>query len=130
MKVMIIDDSLTIRSRIVKILLYLPEIESILQCKGIQEARESQLQFRPDVIITEFFLLTPEAIQFFQDLKAKWPGVKLIVLTDDMYEPFRQKCQQAGADRVLHKLHDFEKLPAALGNTDLTDTTARQILAG
>jgi len=117
MKILIIDDSLAIRNRIVKSLLTLPEVESILQCKRIPEAETIIAQSKPDVIITEFFLLTQEAIAVLRRAKQSCPALKLIILTDDTYGPFLQKCREAGADHVMHKLHEFEVLPTLISRS-------------
>jgi len=121
MNVLIIDDSLAIRSRIVKSLLDVETIESILQCKSIPEAQNIFARFQPDVIITEFFLLNSDAVTMLQNMKHEKQSLKIIILTDDMYEPFLIKCKKAGATHILHKLHEFEKLPLILNGTYRSD---------
>ncbi len=117
MNVLIIDDSLAIRSRIVKSLLDVEAIEAILQCKSMPEAQKIFTQFQPDVIITEFFQLSSDAVTMLQNMKQEKQSLKIIILTDDMYEPFLIKCKKAGATHILHKLHEFEKLPLILNGT-------------
>ncbi len=118
MKVFVVDNSAVIRQRVKRMLADIPEIQVIGEAEAAQDATETILRQKPDVILLDIHLLDGNSIDVLQNLKRTQPAPAVIILTDYPYPQYRQMCLEAGADFFFDKSTEFELVVPALEQLD------------
>jgi DNA-binding NarL/FixJ family response regulator len=77
-----------------------------------QEALSLVEECRPDLILMDARMPVMDGLEATQLIKARWPEVKVVILT--MYPAYRAEALAAGADAVLVKGCPPEKLLDAI----------------
>jgi DNA-binding NarL/FixJ family response regulator len=114
LKVFIVDDSVTVRERLVAMVSALPEITVVGQAQDAPEAMNGIRRTRPDVVILDIRMPGRNGIDVLRRLKQMRPAPKVIMLTNYAYQQYRKKCEQAGADFFFDKSTEFDQIPQAL----------------
>jgi two-component system response regulator DevR len=109
-QVLIVDDSEQIRQRLVTLLAESAQIRIVGQAGNSLEALEAMRRLKPDTVILDIRLPGTSGIELLKQIKAKYPEMKVIMLTNFDYALYRQQCQQLGADHFLNKTLEFEKI--------------------
>jgi DNA-binding NarL/FixJ family response regulator len=109
-QVMIIDDSLQIRERIVALLAESAQISVIGQADSGRDALDLVQRLRPDAVILDIRLPDQSGVELLKTFKARYPEMTVIMLTNLDDDRYRQQCRHLGADRFLSKTMEFEKL--------------------
>lgn len=78
-RVLVVEDSLTIRKAIVEILAHDPELEVVGQTRDGKEAIELTARLRPDVITMDMMLYDMSGLEATQQIMAKFPTPILVV---------------------------------------------------
>lgn len=74
---------------------------------------------RPDTVIVDIRMPGSSGIELLKQIKARYPEMKVIMLTNCDYSTYRRQCRQLGADHFLNKTLEFEKiLDTILNDTD------------
>lgn len=108
--VLIVDDSEQIRERLVVLLAESDQIRIVGQAGNRKEAMEALQQKAPDTVILDIRLPGGSGIELLKEIKAGYPEVAVIMLTNYDYEKYRQQCKRLGADYFLNKTLEFEKI--------------------
>ncbi len=108
--VLVVDDSPQIRERVLALLAESTQIRIVGQAADEQEALQIMGRQRPDTVILDIGLAGSSGIDLLKEIKALYPKVKVIMLTNFDSVTYRQKCQQLGADGFLNKSLEFEKV--------------------
>jgi DNA-binding NarL/FixJ family response regulator len=117
-KVVIVDDSPLIASRLSQQLSAFPLIE----IKGVATNIAGALQMievnKPDVVILDIYLKedapASSGITLLSTLRQLYPQLQVIMLTNLSGEAYSNKCKELGANFFLDKSSDFEKIPELL----------------
>jgi len=109
-QVLIVDDSEQIRQRLVTLLAESTQIRIVGQAGNSLEALEAVQRLKPDTVILDIRLPGTSGIELLKEIKAKYPEMKVIMLTNFDYAQYRRQCQQLGADHFLNKTLEFEKI--------------------
>src|SRR5947207_12188372 len=96
MKILIADDSLVVRDRLVTLLTELHGIEVVGQAKDAMEARSLAAELRPDVAILDVRMPKGSGADVVRDIKKLNPTPKVIVLTNYPH-PENRKSASIGA---------------------------------
>ena len=111
MRVMIVDDSEILRSRLVEMLSEIKGIEVVAEAKDSKEAIEAIKTHHPDVVIMDIRMPGNDGIVVIEKIKkGKRNKPKIIVFTNYPYLQYRKRCMDAGADFFFYKALEFEKL--------------------
>jgi DNA-binding NarL/FixJ family response regulator len=113
-KILIADDSLVVRDRLVTLLADVDGIEVVAQAKDAMEASSLAAEFRPDVAILDFRMPNGSGADVVRDIKKLNPTPKVIVLTNYPHPENRKKCIERGADYFFDKSTEFKKVVAVL----------------
>jgi DNA-binding NarL/FixJ family response regulator len=114
MKVLIADDSIVVRDRLVTLLTELHGVEVVGQAKDAVEARNLAEELRPDVAIVDVRMPKGSGADVVRDIKKLNPTPKVIVLTNYPHPENRKKCIERGADYFFDKSTEFKKVMSVL----------------
>jgi DNA-binding NarL/FixJ family response regulator len=113
-KILIADDSLVVRDRLVTLLTDVHGIEVVGQAKDAMEARSLAAELRPDVAILDIRMPNGSGADVLRDIKKLNPTPKVIILTNYPHPENRKKCIDRGADHFFDKSTEFKKVVAVL----------------
>ena len=114
MKILIADDSLVVRDRLVTLLTDVDGIEVVGQAKDAIEAKSLAAELRPHVAILDIRMPNGSGADVVRDIKQLSPTPKVIVLTNYPHPENRKKCIERGADYFFDKSTEFKKVVAVL----------------
>lgn len=115
LKVIIADDSLVVRERLLTMLDELAGVEVVGQMENVAEVIIRAIQkFQPDVVILDIHMLAGSGIDTLRTIKQDKVGPLVIILASYPYSVYRQRCLQAGADFFLDKSAEFDQIPVLL----------------
>jgi DNA-binding NarL/FixJ family response regulator len=109
--VLIIDDSYLIIERLTDMLSELENIGEVLHALSASDATEIIESRTPDIILLDINLPDTNGVEFLRIIKDKYPGIIVIMLTNQANDYYRQLCLKLGADYFADKSKDFELLP-------------------
>ncbi len=112
MRVLVVDDSSEIRSRLVSLLEELGQVERVLEAGSVAEAQRLLPQSNADLVVVDMRLPDGDGLTVLQAAKRQRPAPAVVVLTNYPYDELRVACFAAGADRFLDKRTEFDRLPA------------------
>lgn len=113
-EVLIVDDSEQIRQRIVALLAESGQIRIVGQAGNSLEALDALQRLKPDTVILDIRLPGASGIELLKEIKASYPQMKVIMLTNFDFDLYRRQCRQLGADHFLNKTLEFEKIVDAI----------------
>jgi DNA-binding NarL/FixJ family response regulator len=122
-RVLIVDDSEKIRERLVTLLSEESQIRVVGQAGNGCEAMDAIQHLQPDTVILDIRLPGKSGIELLKEIKTRYPGVKVIMLTNFSNAQYRRQCRQLGADHFLNKTLEFEKVIDAILGTQTVDVS-------
>lgn len=114
MKILIADDSIELRERLVKMLSGLSEIEVIGQAKDTAEAIEFISSLQPDSVILDIRMPGGSGIDVLKKIKKDYPLIRIIMCTNYHTTQYRKRCLDLGADFFFDKSTEFDEIPNIL----------------
>jgi DNA-binding NarL/FixJ family response regulator len=101
MQVLIVDDQPRARQSLKALLTTWPRVEEIREAASGQEAVHLVEEAQPDVVLMDVRMPEMDGVEATRLIKARWPQVKVIVLS--MYADYRTEALAAGADAFVSK---------------------------
>jgi len=115
LKVLVVDDSSMICSRLTESLQLVPGIELVGEVYDGGEAIQAIKEIRPDVVILDIRLPgTVNGLGVLEEVKRTPPTPSVIMLTNYPYLQYRQKAMSLGADYFFNKSNEFSKVVEVL----------------
>ena len=108
--VYIVDDSPSIRSRLVEMLAAMPDVNLAGQAASAGDAVDGILLTRPDSVLLDLNLSGRSGIEVLRAVHKREPGIVFVVLTNHAEPPYRRACSIAGAAYFLDKSTEFERV--------------------
>lgn len=102
-RVMIVDDHPLAQAGARHFLNALPDIELVGEARSGQEALEVCAQVRPDVVLMDVAMPEMDGVAATQALKARFPAVRVVMLTSYGEGDMVQRALKAGASGYLLK---------------------------
>ena len=103
MKVIIVDDSNLLHTRLTNALKKV-DVNMIISGAGsCKEALDMFLQFEPDTVILDIALPDGSGINLLQQFKKQVLAVHIIMLTNYPTDEFKKNCMELGADSFFDK---------------------------
>src|SRR5262245_3875733 len=115
-KVLIADDSVIVRERLVDMLSELEGIQLVGQAEDALEARSLAQKHRPDVAILDVRMPGGSGVDVLHEIKKRTPDTTVIMLTAYPHMDIRSKCVEGGADFFLEKSTEFGRVLAILSD--------------
>jgi CheY-like chemotaxis protein len=113
-QVLIVDDSEQIRERLAAMLAESTRIRIVGQAGDGHEALNAMERLRPDTVILDIRLPGSSGIDVLKQIKARYPQMQVIMLTNYDQAMYRRQCRLLGADHFLNKTLEFDKIVAAI----------------
>lgn len=110
-EVFIVDDSLSIRTRLVQLLASMRGVSVVGEAGSASEAVAGILAARPDSVLLDLNLMGSTGLEVMRKVRPEAPEVVFIVLTNHSEPQYRAACMDAGARYFLDKSCDLDKVP-------------------
>lgn len=114
MRILIADDSIVVRERLIGLLSDIQGLEVIGQAGDAAEARGLAERLKPDVAILDLRMPNGSGADVLQYIKRLDPAPKVIMLTNYPHPENRKKCIDRGADYFFDKSTEFKKVVSVL----------------
>ncbi len=111
MKILIVDSSLIINSRLKALILEAHNQVIIYQAKSYKEAIQLYTEKTPDVVILDIELPGNKSVHLLKEIKTANEKSVVIILYMEINALTKFQYTIAGADFFLDKYHEFEKIP-------------------
>jgi DNA-binding NarL/FixJ family response regulator len=112
--VLVVDDSLTVRDRVVRLVKEVKGVEVVGEAESARQAIAAIREARPQIVILDLYMPGESGLVVLETFRAEAERPKFIVFTNYASAQYRRKCLDAGAAYVLDKSNDFEHLPEAV----------------
>src|SRR5262245_56141223 len=110
LRVLIVDDSLTLRQRMAEMLARIDGLEIAGEAGGVEQARLAIRELQPDVIILDLQMGDGNGMEIMRETKLLLPSIRIIVFTNHPELQYRQRCLDLGADYFFCKSTDARSL--------------------
>jgi len=111
MRVLIVDDSKIVCDGLQQMLINIANVEIVGQDHNAEDAIASISESKPDAVILDIRLPGLSGIDVLKDIRAKKLPIRVIMLTNYPYPPYRKKCKELGADYFFDKVAEIEMIP-------------------
>lgn len=108
--VFIVEDSASIRSRLVEMLSDLQGVKVVGEAESPAEAAAAILETLPDLVILDFQLHGGTGVDVMRAVLPVLPDVAFLVLTNHPNPQYRRICMGAGARWFFDKSTEFGKI--------------------
>ena len=112
--VFLVEDSASIRERLVRLLESVPGAQVIGQAGDADEAIAAILAARPDVVLLDVQLEQSSGFDVLRAVGKAAPAIAFFILTNHPHEGYRENAMRLGARGFYDKSSEFEKLRDAL----------------
>jgi len=110
MKIVIVDDSDLLRSRMIESLKDLPGVEVVGEAKNGIEALKIIKEMQPDFILLDLNMPELNGFGVMKMLKDNHNNTKICIFTHFSYPQYKEKSFEAGADYFFDKGQDFQEI--------------------
>ena len=114
LKLLIVDDSVIIGSRLRALLMPFENISIIGHAENFKEASAIIDTMHPDVILLDIEMPDKSGIDLLTEIRLMHSQAKVIMCTNYVNPYSKNLCLQLGADYFLDKSNEFEKIPSLL----------------
>jgi two-component system, NarL family, response regulator DevR len=114
MKVFIVEDFPQTRQELVELLAAVDGFEVVGQAGTVQEALFSMEAAAPEAVVLDISLPDGSGVEVLKYVRRRGWALRVVVLTGNLYEALRVKCEQLGATAVLHKINGLAQAREAL----------------
>jgi CheY-like chemotaxis protein len=111
-RVLIVDDLPRTRQSLCALLATWPRLASIQEAPSAEQALDLIEVACPDIVLMDVRMPGMDGLEATRRIKARWPRVKVIVLS--LYAEYSQDATAAGADAFVCKCEPPGRLIAAL----------------
>jgi len=99
LKVLIVDDSKTLRERLVEMLSPILGVETAGEAETVREARAAVRELMPDLIVLDLQLPDGSGIEVLRETKQNFPQTQIIVFTNQPDAQYRRRCVALGKEK-------------------------------
>ncbi len=120
-KLFVVEDSPSIRSRLVELLGEIEGASIVGEAATPDEAVAGILRTKPDCVVLDFQLIDGTGVDVLRAVHPDSPQIAFVVLTNHPTAQHRRACMEAGASFFLDKSKEFGKLKQVVGQCMLTE---------
>jgi two-component system, OmpR family, response regulator len=108
--VFLVEDSASIRERLVRLLESVPGAQVVGQAGDADEAIAAILAARPDVVLLDVQLEQSSGFEVLRAVHSLEPRIAFYMLSNFATEPYRRHAERLGARGFFDKSTDFDRL--------------------
>lgn len=109
-QVFIVDDSLSIRTRLSEMLATMGDVAIVGEAGSAPDAVHGILQTRPHSVLLDLNLCGRSGIEVLRVVHKQAPEIIFVVLTNHSEPQYRRACTLAGASYFLDKSTEFDRV--------------------
>lgn len=109
-QVFIVDDSLSIRTRLAEMLATMGDVAIVGEAGSAPDAVHGILQTRPHSVLLDLNLSGRSGIEVLRVVHKQAPEIVFVVLTNHSEPQYRRACSLAGAAYFLDKSTEFDRV--------------------
>lgn len=109
-RVFIVEDSASIRSRLVELLGEIDGVCVVGEAETPADAVTGIQQTKPHCVVLDYQLNGGTGVDVLRAVHPGSPEIAFVVLTNHPNSQYRRVCMEAGADRFLDKSTEFGKI--------------------
>jgi DNA-binding NarL/FixJ family response regulator len=106
--VFIVDDSDSIRQRLIAMLGSMADVAVVGEARSAAEAIDGILATNPDSVLLDLNLGTSSGMEVLSTVRRQLPIVEFVVLSNHSEPQYRRACAKAGARYFLDKSTEFD----------------------
>jgi DNA-binding NarL/FixJ family response regulator len=110
MKIVIADDSILLRDRIISLLNSINNISIVYEAKNGADALQLIIEKEPDLAILDIRMPGMNGLEVLKKIREYKLIVKVCILTNYTYPQYKKRCMEEGADYFFSKTEDFEDI--------------------
>ncbi len=114
MRVVVVDDSIMVRERLVKMFSEIPAVAVVGEAGNSLEALNIIEDKKPDVVVLDIKMPGDSGVEVLKRVKKKNSSIITIMLTNYPKEQFKEKCLGYGADYFFDKSEEYPKVTEVL----------------
>lgn len=132
-RLLLVDDHAVVRDGIGLWISQLPDLEVCGTANQTREAVDAVERLQPDLVITDIGMPGRDGLELVKDLKARWPGLPVLVFSVHDEALYAGRALRAGARGYCSKNAGPEALVTAIrnifmGRMAFSETTTTQLL--
>jgi DNA-binding NarL/FixJ family response regulator len=108
--VLVVDDSKSVRDRLVAMLAEIAGVQEVLQADGGELALSILAARAPRVVVLDIHMPGPSGLDVLPVMKARPSAPVVILLTNHPTEHHRRQAMELGADHFFDKSRDFSSV--------------------
>lgn len=123
MKILIVDDSIQIRSLIKKMLKNSSRNFDLLECSDGEEALQINKTHKPELVLMDIMMQKLDGLTACKKITEDFPKTKVIIITQLSEDEYREEAFNSGAIEFLNKenLHQLPEIIKRIFNRGETD---------
>jgi DNA-binding NarL/FixJ family response regulator len=134
-KILIVEDHTLLRAGLRALLSQDPEIEIAGESEDGREAVRAIGTVNPDLVLMDLSMPRTNGIDAIREIKRRYPGVRILVLTVHKADEYIHESLKAGADGYILKDATHDELRTAIhtvlrGKTYLSPDISGQVISG
>ena len=114
MRVVVVDDSIIVRERLIKMFSDLPSLAIVGEAGNSFEAINIIEGKKPDVVVLDIKMPGDSGVEVLRRVKKKNSSIIAIVLTNYPLGQYKEKCFEYGADYFFDKSQEYLKVTEVL----------------
>jgi DNA-binding NarL/FixJ family response regulator len=114
MKVVVVDDSIIVRERLIKMFSDIPSLTVIGEAGNSFEALNIIEEKHPDVVVLDIKIPGESGVEVLRKIKNRNQSVIVIMLTNYPIAQYRTRCFKYGTDYFFNKSEDYFKVAEVL----------------
>jgi DNA-binding NarL/FixJ family response regulator len=122
MKVFLVENSIVILERLMKMLRAIPGVEVAGHAGDVHEAIAGILATRPEVVVLDLKLGHGSGFDVLSEIHRREPGIDVYMLSNFASEPYRRYAERLGALGFFDKSSEFERVREVVAQRAATQT--------
>ncbi len=131
--ILIVDDHPVVRMGMAQLIRQEPDLGPCVEADGIRPALEAIAESKPDIVVVDISLKGESGLELMKDIKARWPGLPMLVLSMHDESVYAERVLRAGASGYMMKQEATDRLVTAIrcvlsGRTYLSENMTEKLL--
>ena len=112
--ILIVDDSLITNVRMGEMLEELENVRRVLHAGSFEEGIALVSNGNPDIVLLDIHLPDISGIELLRVIRHHRPAIKVVMISNQAHEHYRDLCKSLGADYFFDKAREFDKIPLVI----------------